>query len=103
MLDGGGCLLKATTVSEGQAYLIESVLSCIMLILSFGTALDPRQAQLFGPRLGYPGAGLNPARRFSCAVARGNFAYQCLVAWSSNGSYNPKLGVPFCSAISYEK
>ncbi|RAL61438.1 hypothetical protein DID88_009368 [Monilinia fructigena] len=83
--DGGGCLLETTSVSEGQAYLIESVLSCIMLIVSFGTALDPRQAQLFGPRLGpfmvactlgivsfssinlasgYPGAGLNPARCF---------------------------------------
>ncbi|KAB8288464.1 hypothetical protein EYC80_010129 [Monilinia laxa] len=95
--DGGGCLLETTSVSEGQAYLIESVLSCIMLIVSFGTALDPRQAQLFGPRLGpfmvactlgivsfssinlapgYPGAGLNPARCFAFAVARGNFAYQ---------------------------
>ncbi|TGO87531.1 hypothetical protein BPOR_0220g00090 [Botrytis porri] len=68
-----------------------------LMILSFGTALDPRQAQLFGPRLGpfmvgctlglvsfssinlapgYPGAGLNPARCFAFAVARGNFAYQ---------------------------
>ncbi|KAF7908778.1 uncharacterized protein EAF01_004533 [Botrytis porri] len=97
MYHGGGCFLETTSVSEGQAYLIESILSCIMLILSFGTALDPRQAQLFGPRLGpfmvgctlglvsfssinlapgYPGAGLNPARCFAFAVARGNFAYQ---------------------------
>ncbi|KAF7916097.1 hypothetical protein BELL_0341g00080 [Botrytis elliptica] len=95
--NGGGCFLETTSVSEGQAYLIESIFSCIMLILSFGTALDPRQAQLFGPRLGpfmvgctlgfvsfssinlapeYPGAGLNPARCFAFAVARGNFAYQ---------------------------
>ncbi|THV46661.1 hypothetical protein BGAL_0369g00080 [Botrytis galanthina] len=95
--NGGGCFLETTSVSEGQAYLIESILTCIMLVLSFGTALDPRQAQLFGPRLGpfmvgctlglvsfssinlapgYPGAGLNPARCFAFAVARGNFAYQ---------------------------
>ncbi|TEY45778.1 hypothetical protein BOTCAL_0329g00090 [Botryotinia calthae] len=95
--NGGGCFLETTHVSEGQTYLIESILACIMLILSFGTALDPRQAQLFGPRLGpfmvgctlglvsfssinlapgYPGAGLNPARCFAFAVARGNFAYQ---------------------------
>jgi hypothetical protein len=64
--------------------------------LSFGVGLDPRQAALFGPKLGpllvgcilgivsfasvglaegYPGLGANPARCFSYAVARGNF--QC--------------------------
>jgi hypothetical protein len=62
--------------------------------LAFGVGLDPRQAKVFGPRLGpflvaciigvisfssvgiaagYPGGGLNPARCFAMAVARGEF------------------------------
>jgi hypothetical protein len=63
--------------------------------LAFGVGLDPRQGQLFGPKLGpflvgavvglmsfatvglapgFPGAGMNPARCFAFAVARGDFA-----------------------------
>jgi hypothetical protein len=63
-------------------------------VLAFGVGLDPRQSQVFGPKLGpfltacslglvsfssvglapgYPGAGLNPARCLSAAVARGTF------------------------------
>jgi len=62
--------------------------------LSFGVGLDPRQQKVFGPKFGpflvgcvlglisfssiglgagFPGAGLNPARCFSTAVARGDF------------------------------
>jgi hypothetical protein len=62
--------------------------------LAFGVGLDPRQGLLFGPKLGpfltacalglmtfasvglapgYPGAGVNPARCFAFAVARGEF------------------------------
>jgi glycerol uptake facilitator-like aquaporin len=94
---GGGCLLDPTVISLSQAYLIESVLSFTLAFLSFGVGLDPRQAQVFGPMLGpfltscalalisfssiglgegYPGAGLNPTRCFSFAVARGDFNYQ---------------------------
>lgn len=63
--------------------------------LAFGVGLDPRQGLLFGPKLGpfltacalglmafatvglapgYPGAGMNPARCFAFAVARGEFS-----------------------------
>lgn len=62
--------------------------------LAFGVGLDPRQRQVFGPKLGplltacslalisfssvglapgYPGAGMNPGRCFAFAVARGDF------------------------------
>ena len=62
--------------------------------LCFGVGLDPRQQQVFGPRLGpllvgcvvglisfssiglgagFPGAGLNPARCFSTSVARNDY------------------------------
>jgi len=94
---GGGCLIDTTTISEGQAFLIETILSFTTLFLAFGVGLDPRQAKLFGPRMGpflvgcvlglvsfssiglapgYVGAGLNPARCFSYAVARGTFPHQ---------------------------
>ncbi|TVY83573.1 Aquaporin-4, partial [Lachnellula suecica] len=94
---GGGCLLDSSIIPVGQAYLIESVLSFVLLLLSFGVGLDPRQGKVFGPKLGpfltacslglvsfssvglapgYPGAGLNPARCFSFAVARGTFQNQ---------------------------
>ncbi len=70
--------------------------------LSFGVGLDPRQHQVFGPKLGpfltacvlglvsfssvglatgYPGAGLNPARCFSTAVARGEFKRKILFSF----------------------
>ena len=62
--------------------------------LAFGVGLDPRQAVVFGPKLGpllvgttlglvtfatvglgagYPGAQINPGRCFAYAVARGEF------------------------------
>ena len=66
--------------------------------LAYGTALDPRQAQITGPFLGpflvafslglisfagaglapgYTGSGMNPARYFAFAVARRNFHGKC--------------------------
>ena len=62
--------------------------------LAFGVGLDPRQAELFGPRLGplfvgcslgivsfassglaagYTGASMNPARCFAFATARADY------------------------------
>jgi hypothetical protein len=115
---GGGCYYDGTIIEPGRAYLIESVLSFIIVyvhsspkflltsidkvrFLSFGVGLDPRQAALFGPKLGpllvgcilglvsfasvglaegYPGLGANPARCFSYAVARGNFRCELATA-----------------------
>ena len=69
-------------------------LTCRDSFLAFGVGLDPRQQQVFGPKFGpflvgctvaltsfssiglapgYPGAGMNPARCFAFAVARGDF------------------------------
>ena len=92
--NGGGCFLNTNAISVGQALLLEIVSTFILLFISFGVGLDPRQAQLFGPVLGpflvactlgivsfasagvvqdYTGAGMNPARCFAFAVARGEF------------------------------
>lgn len=94
---GGGCFLNSSLITEAQVYLIESMLCFCAVFLSFGVGLDPRQAKVFGPRLGpflvacilgligfasvgivdgYPGAGVNPARCFAFAVARGDFSHQ---------------------------
>ncbi|KAH8591223.1 aquaporin-like protein [Bisporella sp. PMI_857] len=97
LYQGGGCLLDPNIIDDGQAYLIESVLCFCLIFLCFGVGLDPRSQQVFGPKFGpflvgcavaltsfssvglapgYPGAGLNPARCFAFAVARGDFTHQ---------------------------
>ncbi|KAK0109206.1 hypothetical protein ONS96_003029 [Cadophora gregata f. sp. sojae] len=94
---GGGCLLDTTVLEVGQAYLIESMTTFIMLFLAFGVGLDPRCGQTFGPKMGpllvgcvlgltafstvgiaegFPGANMNPARCFAFAVARKDFHHQ---------------------------
>ena len=91
---GGGCFREPRTVTAGQAFLIETMCCFVLLVLSFGVALDPRQQKLmrriFGPLAvgsslglvvfasaglvpGYSGPGANPARCFAFAVARHNF------------------------------
>ncbi|PVH85187.1 aquaporin-like protein [Cadophora sp. DSE1049] len=94
---GGGCLLDTKVLEVGQAYLIESMTTFIMLFLAFGVGLDPRCGQMFGPKMGpllvgcvlgltafstvgiaegFPGANMNPARCFAFAVARKDFEHQ---------------------------
>ncbi|MCJ1435093.1 hypothetical protein MMC27_004463 [Xylographa pallens] len=97
-INGGGCFLDTNQISVGQAFIIEATSCFILLFLAFGVGLDPRQAELYGqlgPFLvgatlglvsfasagvipGYTGAGMNPARCFGMAVARGGFYDQWL-------------------------
>ena len=79
--------------------LLRCILTCHRFI-AFGVGLDPRQAQVMGPKLGpflvgcalglttfstvgiaagYQGVGMNPARCFSFAVARGSFKCELFV------------------------
>ncbi|KAK1751409.1 aquaporin-like protein [Echria macrotheca] len=90
-LQGGGCFYDSAEISVGRVFLNEIAMSFVLLLLAFGVGLDPRQALLFGPKLGpllvgvslgltsfagsgmipgYPGAQMNPARCFACGVAR---------------------------------
>ncbi|PNY27207.1 Aquaporin PIP2-7 [Tolypocladium capitatum] len=96
-LPRGGCFLDPSEISQGQAFLNEFVASFILLYLAYGVGLDPRQAVLFGPRLGpllvgaslglvtfgtsgiapgYAGAQMNPARCFAYGIARRNLSDQ---------------------------
>ncbi|EXV04291.1 MIP family transporter [Metarhizium robertsii] len=90
-IHGGGCFFTPSVTSAGQVFLNEVAASFVILYLSYGVGLDPRQAVLFGPRLGpllvgaslglvsfassgiadgYGGAQANPARCFAAAIAR---------------------------------
>ncbi|KAH6607031.1 hypothetical protein Trco_003344 [Trichoderma cornu-damae] len=92
---GGGCWYDPSQASPGQIYLNEVFASFVLLFLSFGVGLDPRQAAIFGPRMGpllvgaslglvtfatsgiipgYAGAQMNPARCFAFGIARRDMA-----------------------------
>ncbi|CAM1510683.1 Fc.00g010180.m01.CDS01 [Cosmosporella sp. VM-42] len=94
---GGGCFFDSSQISTGQVFLNEVFASFVLLYLSYGVGLDPRQAILFGPRLGpllvgtslglvtfatsgiapgYAGAQMNPARCFAYGIARRNMSDQ---------------------------
>ncbi|KAJ5654061.1 MIP transporter [Penicillium lividum] len=86
----GGCHIDTSFVAPKDGLVIEFMACLIVIFLSFGVALDPRQAKVFGPavgpwfvgitigvvcwataftREGYIGASLNPARCFGAYVA----------------------------------
>jgi glycerol uptake facilitator-like aquaporin len=81
----GGCWLYSDGFSVADAFVIEFMACTLLLFLTFGVGLDPRQRQLIGSalspflvgmtlgvlsfgtaftRYGYGGASLNPARCF---------------------------------------
>lgn len=98
-LQGGGCWYDPSQASPGQIYLNEVFSSFVLLFLSFGVGLDPRQAALFGPRMGpllvgaslglvtfsssgiipgYAGAQMNPSRCLAFGIARRNMSCELL-------------------------
>jgi glycerol uptake facilitator-like aquaporin len=88
----GGCWLYSDVVPVMDAFVLELVVTCILLFVTFGVGLDPRQRQIVGPtlspflvglalgslsfssaftRYGYGGASMNPARCFGAFVGSG--------------------------------
>ncbi|KAJ6118686.1 MIP transporter [Penicillium samsonianum] len=86
----GGCNIDLRLVPVADAFLLEFIFCLLLLFLSFGVGLDPRQGQIYGAALspflvgmtlgvvswgsaftrnGYSGACLNPARCFGVYVA----------------------------------
>ena len=78
-------------MSPSQVFLNEISASFVLLFLAYGVGLDPRQALIFGPKLGpvlvgsslglvsfatsgiapgYAGAQMNPARCFAYGIAK---------------------------------
>ncbi|RAL11838.1 MIP transporter [Aspergillus homomorphus CBS 101889] len=119
----GGCSIDTRLVPVQEAFLLEFIFCLILVFFSFGVGLDPRQGRLFGAalspflvgmalgvvswasaftRVGFGGAGLNPARCFAVYVATGfpgyhwvhwvaalaacvghGFVYFCVPPWSA--------------------
>ncbi|KAK1834471.1 aquaporin-like protein [Podospora conica] len=97
-LHGGGCFFTPSAdITTGQVLLNEIASSFVLLFLAFGLGLDPRQAALFGPRLGpllvgvalglttfassgmipgYTGANMNPGRCLALNLAGRDFSGQ---------------------------
>ena len=87
-----GATALAADISFGTAILIEAILTFILVIVIFGTAMDPRAAKVGGFAIGVTvtaatliggpltGAAMNPARAFGPAVAA-NFWSNHLVYW----------------------
>ncbi|KNG84714.1 MIP transporter [Aspergillus nomiae NRRL 13137] len=86
----GGCSVNTSLVPVDEAFLLEFIFSLVLIFLSFGVGLDPRQGSIYGAalspflvgmtlgvlswgssfsRAGYAGASLNPARCFGVYVA----------------------------------
>jgi MIP family channel proteins len=86
----GPVALGTPTVNAGvgivPAILIEAILTIVLLVAVFGTAIDPRAPKIGGLAIGLAvagdilmggpltGAAMNPARWFGPAVASGSFA-----------------------------
>ena len=87
-----GTPMLAPGVSFGTGVLVEAVLTFFLLLAVFGTAVDPRHAQIGGFGIGLTvavdilmggaltGASMNPARTFGPALA-GGFWNNDLVYW----------------------
>ncbi|KAE8420232.1 MIP transporter [Aspergillus pseudocaelatus] len=86
----GGCTVNTRLVPVDEAFLLEFIFCLVLIFLSFGVGLDPRQGSIYGAalspflvgmtlgvvswgssftRAGYAGASLNPARCFGVYVA----------------------------------
>ncbi len=90
---GGGQGL-ALQVSGSQGFVLESIATFFLAIVTFGTAVDPKAPKVGGLAIGLvvtadilaigplTGASMNPARSFGPAVASGVFEAQ-LIYWAA--------------------
>ena len=90
----GGGQAVALQVSGGQAFLLEAIGTFFLVLVVFGTAVDPKAPRIGGLGIGFTlaavilaigpltGASLNPARSFGPAVASGVFEAQ-LIYWAA--------------------
>ena len=90
---GGGQAI-ALQVTGAQAFLLESIATFFLVIVVFGTAVDPKAPRIGGLAIGFvvaadilaigplTGASMNPARSFGPAVASGIFEAQ-IIYWGA--------------------
>ena len=90
---GGGQAI-ALQVTGGQAFLLEFIATFFLVLVVFGTAVDPKAPRIGGLAIGLvlaadilaigplTGASVNPARSFGPAVASGYFEAQ-VIFWAA--------------------
>jgi len=90
----GGGQAVALQVTGGQAFLLEFVATFFLVIVVFGTAVDPKAPKIGGLAIGLTvaadilaigpltGGSMNPARSFGPAVASGVFEAQ-IIYWAA--------------------
>lgn len=90
---GGGQAI-ALQVTGGQAFLLESIATFFLVLVVFGTVVDPKAPRIGGLAIGFvvaanilaigplTGASMNPARSFGPAVASGVFEAQ-IIYWAA--------------------
>jgi aquaporin Z len=90
----GGGQSVALQVTGGQAFLLEFIATFFLVLVVFGTAVDPKAPKIGGLAIGLTvsadilalgpltGASMNPARSFGPAVASGVFEAQ-LIYWAA--------------------
>ena len=90
---GGGQAI-ALQVTGGQAFLLEFIATFFLVLVVFGTAVDPKAPRIGGLAIGFvlaadilaigplTGASVNPARSFGPAVASGYFEAQ-VIFWAA--------------------
>jgi aquaporin Z len=88
----GGGQAVALQVTGSQAFLLEAVATFFLVLVVFGTAVDPKAPRVGGLAIGFvvaadilaigplTGASMNPARSFGPAVASGIFEAQ-IIYW----------------------
>ena len=88
----GGGQAVALQVTGGQAFLLEAIATFFLVLVVFGTAVDPKAPRVGGLAIGFvvaadilaigplTGASMNPARSFGPAVASGIFEAQ-IIYW----------------------
>jgi MIP family channel proteins len=88
----GGGQAVALQVTGGQAFLLEFICTFFLVLVVFGTAVDPKAPKIGGLAIGLvvaadilaigplTGASMNPARSFGPAVAAGYYEAQ-LIYW----------------------
>jgi MIP family channel proteins len=88
----GGGQAVALQVTGGQAFALEAVATFFLVLVVFGTAVDPKAPRVGGLAIGFvvaadilaigplTGGSMNPARSFGPAVASGYFEAQ-LIYW----------------------
>jgi aquaporin Z len=88
----GGGQAVALQVTGGQAFLLEALATFFLVLVVFGTAVDPKAPRVGGLAIGFvvaadilaigplTGASMNPARSFGPAVASGVFEAQ-IIYW----------------------